>query len=318
MFWQSFLSSLQAVLQILFLAGIGYLLVKKKVLGEACLETLSRLVIEVTLPAMVFVQLIGDFSFQKYPDWWVFPLLSFGVTAIGLAAGWIFGRFLQGHARRIQFASLIGFQNAGYLPLALIPVVVPRQAANEVLVMLFLFLLGFNLVVFSVGAALLGASRVQRFEFGMLASPVVVSIIASLLAVALRLPAVIPAFIRVPLEMTGACTVPLALFVVGGGLAQIDLRRLEWGALILMSLVKLVLLPLGALVVLRAMRFPQLIGLLLLLEFAMPPATSLSALTARYKKEDHFISQGIFIGHVLSVLTIPLFLSLYFAWAVIQ
>jgi len=51
---------------------------------------------------------------------------------------------------------------------------------------------------------------------------------------------------------------------------------------------------------------------------AMPPATSLSVVTANYKKEDLLISQGIFIGHIVSIFTIPLFLSLYFILSVIK
>jgi predicted permease len=59
-------------------------------------------------------------------------------------------------------------------------------------------------------------------------------------------------------------------------------------------------------------------GLLVLMQLAMPPATSLSVITRHYKKEDLLISQGVFFGHIASVITIAIFLSLYFTLSVVK
>ena len=79
-----------AVSQIFLLAAIGYLLVKRRFLSNEGLDAISNLVMDVTLPVLIFCQLIKDFSFQAYKDWWVFPLLSLLVTVIGLVSGFIF------------------------------------------------------------------------------------------------------------------------------------------------------------------------------------------------------------------------------------
>jgi len=50
----------------------------------------------------------------------------------------------------------------------------------------------------------------------------------------------------------------------------------------------------------------------------MPSATSLSVIARHYEKEDLLISQGIFFTHIFSVLSIPLFLSLYFTLPVLK
>jgi len=57
---------------------------------------------------------------------------------------------------------------------------------------------------------------------------------------------------------------------------------------------------------------------LILMQLAMPSATSLSVIVRHYKKEDLLISQGVFFSHILSVITIPLFLSLYFTLTIIK
>jgi predicted permease len=110
----------------------------------------------------------------------------------------------------------------------------------------------------------------------------------------------------------------LAVFGVGTSLSQIKLRHIDKKAMFWMVLAKLIVLPvLGLLLILR-IKLPELIGLMILIQLAMPPATSLSVVTANYKKEDLLISQGIFIGHIVSIFTIPLFLSLYFILSVIK
>ena len=115
-----------------------------------------------------------------------------------------------------------------------------------------------------------------------------------------------------PLQAAGDCTLPQATFVVGGNIAAIHLAKVEKKTMALMSLAKLVIMPALGLWLVFILKLPELFGLLIVLQLAMPPATNLSVIVSHYKKEDLLISQGIFFGHVGSLITIPLFLSVYF------
>jgi len=318
MFLESFKITSLAVAQIFLLGAIGYFLVKKEILGHEGLNILSRLVVEVALPILIFCQLIKDFRFNLYPNWWSFPLFSIIITALGLLLGLIFSPLIKGPLHKTQFLSLIAFQNSGYLPLALIGALLPKAKADSMFVYLFLFLLGFNLVIWSFGVYMLSLHENRKFELGSLFSPPVVAIISSLFIIFLGLNRLIPQTVLKPLRMIGDCTVPLAMFVVGGSLALIRLRQIDKKAMILMVLAKLIILPaLGLFLVLR-FKLPELIGLLILMQLAVPPATSLSVITRHYKKEDLLISQGVFFGHIVGLVTLPLFLSLYFALIVVK
>jgi len=55
-----------------------------------------------------------------------------------------------------------------------------------------------------------------------------------------------------------------------------------------------------------------LLGFLIVLQLAMPPATNLSLIVRQYRQNDCLVSQGVFYGHMISIITIPVFLSLYF------
>lgn len=307
-----------AVGQIFLLAAIGYFLVKKELLGHDGLDAISRLVMEVTLPVMIFVQLIRDFKFSLYPDWWIFPLLSIAITVIGLAAGVLFLWLVKGKQHKLQFLSLVAFQNSGYLPLGLVAALLPQEKAEPMFIYIFLFLLGFNLLMFSLGVAMLTSAGGKKFEWRNFFSPPVVAIIFSLACVYLGFNRFIPAGLLKPMDMVANCTLPLAMFVVGGNLAQLKFSRIDIKAVALLILVKMIIMPLLGLWLIMKFKLGSLLGLLIIIQLAVPAATTLSVIIRHYKKEDLLISQGIFTSHIASLITIPVFLSLYFTLVMIQ
>lgn len=308
-----------AVAQIFLLSAVGFILVKRKFLQGQGLEALSQLVIEITLPLLIFCQLIKDFRFNLYPNWWLFPLLSLVITVSGIACGFLFLNFIKGGTQnKLQFLSLVAFQNSGYLPLALVDALLPKDKAGTMFIYIFLFLLGFNLLIWSVGVYMLTFTRTKKFEMGSLFSPPVIATLLGLAFIFFGWYKFVPDFVIRPLRLLGNCTLPLALIVVGGNIGQISLRKIDKGTIFWVVLAKMIILPLTGLWVMVQLKPPELIGLLILIQLAMPPATNLSVITSHYKKEDYCISQGIFFGHLLSLLTLPLFLSLYFILVVIK
>jgi predicted permease len=108
------------------------------------------------------------------------------------------------------------------------------------------------------------------------------------------------------------------MFMVGANLAEIRLTHIDIKEMFLVLLAKLIILPALGLILVLKLKLPQLVGLLIVMQLAMPPATLLSVLTRHYKKDDLLVSQGIFLAHLASIITIPLFLSLYFSLSVIK
>jgi len=316
MFLASFKITGLAVAQTFLLGALGYFLIKKNILGPEGLNALSRLVFEITLPILIFCQLVKDFSFRLYSQWWIFPLVSIGVTLAGLIVGALFTGFIKGQQHKLQFLSLVAFQNSGYLPLALVAVLLPPDKIDTMFIYIFLFLLGFNLLMWSLGVYILTFVRTKKFELGSLFSPPVIATLFSLLFIFLGLNKFLPEAVLKPLGTVGDCTLPLAMLVVGGNLASIHLGHIDKKVMFLMILAKLIILPVLGLVL--ALKANFLMGLLILVQLAVPPATSLSVITRHYKREDLLISQGIFIGHLASLITLPLFLSLYFTLSVIK
>lgn len=310
MFLKSFGLVSGAVGQIFILGAIGYFLVKKNILTRQGMDLISRLVIEITLPAMIFSRLIQGFKFSLKPAWWIFPLTSLAITVLGLIVGSAFAGFIKRGEHKRQFLSLVAFQNSGYLPLALAAALLSPEETNLMFIYIFLFLLGFNLVMWSLGVYFLSYQRSKKFELGSLFSPPVVATIFTMALVGLGVNRFVPELILKPLRMVGDSTLPLAMLVVGGGLGLIQIQRVEFKPVVLLILAKLLILPLLGLLFIRRFSLPQPFSLLLIMQLAMPSATSPSLIITRYNREDLLISQGILITHLVSLVTIPLFLSL--------
>lgn len=318
MFLESFKVTSLAVAQIFLLGALGYFLIKREILGHEGLDALSRLVIEVTLPLMIFSQLVKDFSFSLYPDWWVFPLTSIAIAVAGLAVGFFFLGFIRGTQNKLQFLSLTTFQNSGYLVLALAAALLPADKLGAMFIYIFLFLLGFNLVMFSLGVYILSFTREKKFEPASLFNPPVIAVLAGLAIVFFGLNRFMPEWLLKPMRMGGDCTLPLAMMVVGGNLASIRLEHIRKKEMALALLVKLIILPLLGIWFLMKFSVPELIGLLVIMQLAAPSATTLSLFIRHYKKEDLLVSQGIFLSHIASIITLPLFLSLYFTLRMVK
>jgi predicted permease len=165
---------------------------------------------------------------------------------------------------------------------------------------------------------MLARTQGDKFELLSLFNPPVLATLVGLGVVFLGLGQAVPQFIFKPLKMIGDSALPLAMLVVGGNLAQIRLSHIDKKAMILVVLGKLIIMPALGILLIAKFRLPQLLGMLLLIQLAMPSATSSSVIIRHYKKEDLLVSQGIFISHILSILTIPLFLSLYFSLVMIK
>lgn len=318
MFFDAVNITATAVIQILILAIIGYFLKKRNIFTDQGLDTLSHLVIDITLPFMIFTQLIRDFDFRQYPDWWIFPLISIAITVLGLAVGFICSGFIRGPQRKMQFLNLVTFQNSGYLPLAMVATLLPAQLVGEMFIYIFLFLIGFNLIMWPMAAYLLAFSKDTKFQVRNLLNPPVIAAAFGLAFVFFDIQALVPDLVSKPMRMIGDCTLPLAMFVVGADLAQIKVEHFDKKAMAWLTVAKLLVLPLLGLIIVLKLNLSPLVGLLILLQLAAPPATSLSVIIRHYKKEDLLISQGIFLGHVVSLITIPVFLSLYLSRVMIK
>ncbi len=308
----SFDTTFQAMLQVFILGAIGFVLVKAKFLKADGLELLSGLLIHIILPAFNFSQIIAHFQPERFLNWWVFPLLGFGVTLGGLLLASLMLLAAPGFKSRREFKALVAFQNSGYLPLTILAAFPPSEAIAQLNIYILIFLIGFDILLWTLGVWLLTSEKNGRFDWKKLISPPMLATITALILMFTHVGEHIPLVILKPVKMLGDCLLPLVMVVLGGNFALTQLKKLPVWDVAAVILTKLFLYPVVMLALLAAFPVNHMIGFLLILEAAVPCANTLSVITRYYRTPNQdFINQSLFFTNVLSVLTIPLFLALY-------
>ncbi len=310
-FFSTFKITFLATFQIFLMGACGYILAKREILNKGGLQLLSWLVVNFFFPLFSFNQLIHNFSFTKYQNWWIFPFISLAITAGGFFMGWAFSLVKDKMSYRREFVAIVGFQNSGFIPLVLITTMFAGKIAEDLYVYTFLFLIGFDLVIWSFGVWFLVHGKVEKREMGNLIGAPAVAIIASLILIFFGLDKWIPAAVMKPIEMFGNCALPMAIIVVGGNLAMVNIFGANRKKVALVSFVKLIVFPALVLGLLSFINAPPLIGFLVILEAAVPSANTLSVIARNYDIDDQFLNQGVFFTNIASVFTLPVFLTLY-------
>ena len=213
--------------------------------------------------------------------------------------------------RKREFSALMSLQNSGNIPIILISTLFIQPQQNQLFVYLFLFLIGFDILLWTWGVWLIRAEQGAKLELKRLINPPLIAIFSALALVAFKWQALVPSFILHPTQLLGQCTMPVAIMVIGGGLAMTQLFNVDWRAMIPFLFGKMILMPLLGLWILVLMKGDYLIGVLMMMELCVPSAISLSILGRYYKLENTFINQAIFLGHIVCVVTMPVFLTLY-------
>lgn len=305
-------SSWVGIFEIFIMGLCGFVLIRREILPKETSRVISKLVMELTLPFMIFSKIVTQFQFDKFKFWWLLPLIALGMIFIGFIIGKIFSTTVRISIKR-EFISLCAYQNSGYLPLALIGSMFVGDKADIFFIYVFLFLAGFNFIIWSIGTFYLrkGVSDVE-LKWGSFFTPPFIAILVSLVLVATGLNKFIPEIILNPVSKIGASTIPLGIIAIGAILGEVKFQlREEIGSFLKIVFIKLIILPILTIAVLRMVTLPAWIEFFIFLESLMPSATSLGVIARRYHAKYRYIANGVFLTHLCSLITIPMFVALY-------
>ena len=292
------------------LVVVGYVAGKLGYLGGDFDRQLSRLVINITCPALILSSaMTGELPDRQY----ILPLLLIStLTYIVLATmAFFLPRYLT---KRREDEGAIGFAlmfgNVGFMGYPVVASIFGHEAVFYAAVL--------NVVntfaVFTVGTTLItGKNEVEgsRFEKKVLYSTPMLAAYLTMLIVALRIDD-IPQYISQPLTMLGNITVPAALLIIGSSMSQLSLRSLMGNTTVYMTTaLRLAILPLAVHGLMTALGFSPFVVNINTVVIAMPVATYGTILCLKYEKDTTMITEVTFITTLLSMLTIPLLVTFF-------
>jgi predicted permease len=284
---------------------VGYVAGRLGYLGGDFDRQLSRLVINITCPALILSSsMTGELPDRHY----ILPLLAISVLTyivLTAVAFWL-PRFLtrsKADEGPVGFALMFG--NVGFMGYPVVASIFGHEAVFYAAVL--------NVVntfaVFTVGTILIsGGQEVgkSRFQKKVLYSTPMIAAYLTMLIVALEVDG-IPGYVSQPLTMIGNITVPAALLIIGSSMSQLSLRTMLGNATVYATTVlRLAVIPLAVYFLGRLFQFSPLVVDINTVVIAMPVATYGTILCLKYNRDTTLITEVTFITTLLSMLTIPL------------
>ena len=299
------------IIQLLLLAAIGYISNKKGLISKGAIHSLNMMVLWLCLPALIISRTIASFDPRTMSYWWVLPLVSLIMSALGALLGYLLQKLFRGDMPRKEFISSCAFQNCGYLPIALVVFICSGEYCNIMLIYIFLFITGFNLVFWGLMPAYLSNNN-DAIKLKSILNPPLVAMVFSVGSIFLFGKGWLPEIISGPLDMLGSTTFVVVLLALGAYLAEqgeyVPRKPVFLAACIS---VKLLILPLAVLGMLMLIPMDISFRFFIFLQSLMPVATSL-VIVGLYKNADNrFYSFAIFYSHLFAILTIPLWLLVF-------
>ena len=304
-----------AVARMLLVVLAGVYFAKKGVLNKETRHALSKIILQLMLPALYVVSMGQNANIEVVKQCWSIPVTAMIFVMAGFSMGWLCCRILRipAHLHRGITASS-AFCNSSFLPYplmmtlcAIVPAfVADGDAVQRSILYLSLFLLGHSPLLWLIANPYLGGLHWKELNWRNLLSPSLVSIFVGIFI------GITPCLHNLffgehaPLKLLPmACNLissaafPCSLLLLGGNLAE----KLPPGespplrAYIGLTMVRLVLMPIFGigftflLLSLGIIPKDPIFLLVLMLESAVPPAFNLILIVQMHKKNEIALSR---------------------------
>jgi hypothetical protein len=308
----AFTDILLVIAKLFLLMGIGYVLRLKKLVDDDFIDTLSLLIVRVVFPALIISRTIRNFSFTEYANWWFFPVSALIFIFLGLAVSSLLYKALELRQSPREFRCACAFQNCGYLPLNMILFSFTGAVAERFFIYIFLYILGFNILMWSLVPLYLEGRLRSNFRMKVFLNPPVVATAVSLLWVALLGKGTLPGVISEPLTQLGNSSFPLVMLTLGAYLCRYRAFRPERAKDLFTGVaVRLLIIPAIVLVFLYFTGLSPDKKFFLFLQSMMPTAVSLVVIGAYSGADNRFMSGMIFYTHMIALVTVPVWLGIF-------
>ena len=291
---------------LVILLAVGYVCAKLKIVGPEFNRGLSRLVIHVFLSALILSSVINkdlDITGSEAVTGFIMIIIE---TVICFALGMLTPTMLRiKDGDKGMYRLLAAFMNNGFMGFPLVAAIY----GDTWVFFASLSNIPFNLLLYTLGVLQLqerdGTAKLKLRS--ILSTPLIATLIATVIF-AFKIP--IPAVIDDTLDSIAAATVPVSMMCIGLSLGDVPIKNaFIQPKLYGICFVRLLLAPLAVWFVLHFFPVdPVILGTIVVLS-ACPSAVICSILGMQYGRDGVEASEAIFLCTILSVITMPLLLS---------
>ncbi|MCX6993249.1 MAG: AEC family transporter [Kiritimatiellaeota bacterium] len=318
-----FLVVLLKIAAMFLVMALGWAARKRSLITDDAGRVLSRLLVDMIFPALVFTQMLRTVNPHVLRESWFVPILGAAVIVIAKGVG-LLGMPLFRHKGALATAVfLVAMPNWVFFPLPIVEKLFGDAGVRDVL----LCNVGAQLMLWTIGVWTLRGTISRKTAFKELAmNHGLVATVAGIV-IALVLPftrtletvAVAGASVGVlsvasvvqALAMLGSLTIPLSLVITGAQLGSLNLAdhyptRDFVGVIVLRLLVApAITIAILTAAIMLGLRIPEVTRLTTYLIAAMPVAISCSIVTERFGGDTPLAARAIFYSTLGSILTVP-------------
>jgi len=290
-----------AVLFLLIFTGVAA--TKTGILRPEGKQTLSGLLVNVVVPAMILNSYRMEFSLEILRN----LLAAFGLSVLAMLLGTAVTcllTFRRRDKRAAIFRFACIFSNAAYMGFPLISALF----GSEGLLYASAYVTVFNLLLWTLGYGLAsGKASARDLGRSLLRTPVLYAMVLGLTIYLFQLP--LPTLIVQPLELLGNMNTPLSMLITGmligsGSLRTILADRQIWQ----LAGVRMLLIPavcMGLFGLLGLLDLGTVSQVVVLLE-CCPTAAITSVFAVQFGHDESFAAGCVVLTTLLSILTLPL------------
>lgn len=285
----------------LILIGVGVMCAKTKLISEASNKELSRFVLQVVNPVVIFMSYQKPYKTELARNLLLTFVISAAVMCVLILLSYLLVRKKEGREYEIERFSAV-YSNCGFMGIPLVDAIFHEEGVFY----LTAFITVFNLIVWTHGVILVSGHRDFRQVVKVFYSPTIISILLGMASFFFSIS--LPKTVLSALGFIKELNTPLAMIVSGVTIAATNVPKLlkKW-RIYYVCLLKLIVLPLIIGIPLSFMNgIDGTVRMTVLIAAAAPPAAMGTLLSIRYGKNSIYASEIFTAGTILSVGSLPL------------
>ena len=299
-----FFVTLITVAMLLLVAMPGYIMMKKKMISEACISGFSKVLLYVSQTCLaVYTFLEIDYSPEKLAQIGIFALMSFGILMIMLIGSYlVLRKKCEKPIYRIMTIATT-FSNCGFFGIPIVEALL-GEAASELIVYTTIFSLVMNIAGWTVGSAIISQNIRYMSVKKIFLNPATISVAVALVIFIFSIP--IEPNISSMIGVTGRLATPLSMLIMGMRLGTMKIRSLFTDIRVYATIaVKMIVMPLIAFACVFFLPLPSGLKMTFYIVTACPAASvvlNFSELVGEGQKEAASI---VLMSTMMSVVTMP-------------
>lgn len=292
------------VLVLFIILIIGYAGARFGILDNRTVKKMSEMLLFITSPFLVLNSFFFTFSKERLANagWVILGAVVF-FSLSTLLSKFIYAPFPEKVNPVMRFTAI--FSNCGYMGL---PMLRALYGDDGVFYGSF-YIVVFHFFLWTVGIRMFGAEKGSGGWKKVLLNPAIIAVYIGMIIFTLQIP--VPVVIKDAVGAVGDMTMPLSMLIIGAVMSTARLNTVfNDFRVYLTSAVRLLAMPLLALGLAKLSGLPDMPTAVLVTAVAMPGAANITIFAEMFNRDAVFASKCVSVSTLLSIITIPLIVSL--------